>query len=342
MNYHLYNESEWFSFFRTQFENPRLQISFSRIQDYFEYKGLNRSNESISDREQYARMYIRADNNKIEIKRHYQDFLEFYADKSLLIDFFNFLCIIFGFYNGFMADKSLRQKIFFFEKDPKPSDNKSNTDNNPSENDIVDNDGNQTMMNCNTHSNLKVFKSPFEKLNIKIKNGENVVIKKPRYFLPKCGKLKRFICFCRQYPYQYNKIDIEDPNEIIDEKLDIVYYIKSMLLLEINNEIKYGGIKSYMNYLSSIPLIKSRLKGEEGKSSCISKCIPNCISNGLTNIIEDKIDDNNETSELYKNSKQIDMNIVDIEREKAIKEMKKIHQIIMEREPEILKNINNI
>ena len=42
--------------------------------------------------------------------------MEFYANNSILIDVFNFLCIILGFVNEYTARKSLVNKLFFCEK----------------------------------------------------------------------------------------------------------------------------------------------------------------------------------------------------------------------------------
>ena len=226
----------------------------------------------------YATIYLRADNNKVEIKRHYQDFLEYYADKSMLIDLFNLLCIILGFYNSFMADISLRQKIFFFDKKKKEEpervlygfsikkrETKTQAQNIPD-------DGKKGQLPNNIfpqinpeETKMQLPNNSCDQINTEemIKqlsnNNENIVKKnKKRYVLSKCEKLKNFFCFCRKLKFKRNGLEIEDPNDIIDDKLDIVYYIKSMLLLETTNEIKYGDIKSYMNYLSSIPAVKSK------------------------------------------------------------------------------------
>jgi hypothetical protein len=51
-------------------EKKGLYTGFSRVEDYFLYKGVNRTKQ-IFDHNKYARIYIRADNKLIEIKREY-------------------------------------------------------------------------------------------------------------------------------------------------------------------------------------------------------------------------------------------------------------------------------
>ena len=115
MNYHLYNDSKLFHIF-DQKEEPLNISSFSRVEDYSLYKGLNRYLEKPDDFNYYAKLYIRVDNKKVVIKRKYQDFMEFYADNSsLLISLFEILCYIFGFYDQLKANHSITNKLFFFE-----------------------------------------------------------------------------------------------------------------------------------------------------------------------------------------------------------------------------------
>ena len=91
--------------------------SFSRIEDYSLYKGLDRGTSNPSDKIRYANIYIRADTSKTVIKRKYQKVMEFYADSSsLLIALFELIYFIFSFINRFYADHSLSKKIFFFKE----------------------------------------------------------------------------------------------------------------------------------------------------------------------------------------------------------------------------------
>ena len=124
LNYHLYNDSsfihdlDWFQLFKDSNNEPRNQIGLSRTYDYFEYKGLNRTQE-IRDPLGYATMYIRADNRKIEVKRNYQDINEFYGNNYILLDLYYLLCFILGYYSSFFGRRSIKHKLFFYENNSK-------------------------------------------------------------------------------------------------------------------------------------------------------------------------------------------------------------------------------
>ena len=91
-------------------------ILYSRYEEYSLYLGLNRSKTKPPDYNKYARLYIRADTKKTDIRRNYQNLLEFYADvSSLLLGIFRFLIIILGFINTFYAECSFSKRIFIFK-----------------------------------------------------------------------------------------------------------------------------------------------------------------------------------------------------------------------------------
>jgi hypothetical protein len=61
---------------------------------------------------------MRADTKKTDIKRTYQNIMEFYADvSSLLLGIFRVLIINFNFINNFYAEYSFSKRIFryFFQ-----------------------------------------------------------------------------------------------------------------------------------------------------------------------------------------------------------------------------------
>ena len=104
-------------FFSIVNENDSVKKTlFSRVEDYFVYKGLNRSEKKPEDYKFYAKFYIRADTKKTIIKRRYQKIMEFYADSSsLLIALLEVLFIISSFINNFYGDLSLCQQLFLFK-----------------------------------------------------------------------------------------------------------------------------------------------------------------------------------------------------------------------------------
>ena len=304
-NYHLYNysrfihDSKWIFFSESDdyFNSPRLQIGLSRTQDYFEYKGLNRTKDkSIKDRTDYARIYLRADNKKIEVKRHYQDIMEFYADNSILIDFFNFFCIIIGFLTDFLAKKSLAKKLFFYEKYPETMKNIKNyikiniEENSPSSN--ISERNLNISKEINNNNNLNNINTTTTKVN---EENKMIIKKKKRYQLSWCNKLKRFIFFCFDWTFTFREDIIEDPVDIIDNKLDVVYYIKNMLFLELINNIEFNGIKNLANFFISLPLIESKKNQKRHKGS---------VSSETTNYNEK----DNEIDDLYKRPSQLNIN----------------------------------
>ena len=97
-------------------EESTIHTSFSRIEEYSLYKGLDRGVEQPYNNMKYANLFIRADTSKTTIKRKYQKLMEFYADSSsILIALFDVLFFIFCFVNRFYAYHSLAKQIFFFK-----------------------------------------------------------------------------------------------------------------------------------------------------------------------------------------------------------------------------------
>ena len=96
---------------------PFIKTLYSRYEEYALYKGLNRSKTNPFDKYKFASLYIRADTKKTEIKRKYQNIMEFYADvSSLLLSIFRFLLYVFEFINNFYAEYSFAKGIFFFKE----------------------------------------------------------------------------------------------------------------------------------------------------------------------------------------------------------------------------------
>ena len=115
MNYHLQNESNLIDVIKYD-GDPLLKTGFSRDEQYFLYKGLNRFLTKPYGYKNYAKLYIRVDNKKLEIKRKYQQLIEFYGEhSSSLIGVFVILNIVFSFINNCVFNHIIVQKLFFFE-----------------------------------------------------------------------------------------------------------------------------------------------------------------------------------------------------------------------------------
>ena len=116
MNQHLVNDDDLFGLF-ADLKNASVTSIHSRYEEYFLYIGLNRSITRPPDYLNYAKIYLRADTKKTEIRRTYQNLFEFYANiSSLLIGVFRVLVLILNFFNNFFAESSFSNKIFIFKE----------------------------------------------------------------------------------------------------------------------------------------------------------------------------------------------------------------------------------
>ena len=116
MNQYLYNDN----FLIWNFAEdavPDQRILFSRYEEYALYQGMERYKLKPPDYLNYARIYIRADTRKTDVKRKYQKLMEFYANISaIMISAYRILIIFFNFANTFYAVHSVAKKIFFFKE----------------------------------------------------------------------------------------------------------------------------------------------------------------------------------------------------------------------------------
>ena len=117
MNQYLSDDDLLLGVFGEETAQPIIEILYSRYEEYSLYLGLNRSSTRYPNYENYAKIYLRADTKKTEIRRTYQKIVEFFADaSSLLVAIYDLLLIIFNYINNFYAEYSLGKKIFFFKE----------------------------------------------------------------------------------------------------------------------------------------------------------------------------------------------------------------------------------
>ena len=115
LNQYLYDDNYLIWVFQDE-GNSHKETKFSRTEDYSIFKGLDRYQNKFQNYKNYAKLYIRADTKKTEIKRRYQKLMEYYADASShLIGIFNVLSIIFYFINYFYGENSVEKKIFLLK-----------------------------------------------------------------------------------------------------------------------------------------------------------------------------------------------------------------------------------
>ena len=260
MNYHLYDDNHILHIDRKE-DKQDIKTGLSRIEDYSLYKGLNRTFKKVEDYEAYAKIYIRADNKKIEIKRRYQDFMEYYADSSsLLISIFWILAVIFAYYDKLKANHSISKKLFYFEgiKENKFKELKELKDyleekNKPND---IDGGNNSTVSESgepnskNQINNEKLRRNNTDELmNTKgKKNKKNKFIDFSTYNILEMLLSFKF-CICKTKKLKLKVDLIRQARKVIKDKLDIVYYIRNMIKLELTNKLKPEN-KEIFDFLS--------------------------------------------------------------------------------------------
>ena len=115
MNQYLYNDDYLIWNFGDDVL-PDIKTLFSRYEEYALYEGVNRTYSKREDCSNYARIYIRADTKRTDVKRRYQKLMEFYADlSSLMITLYRLMIIFFNYISTFYAMHSVSKRIFFFK-----------------------------------------------------------------------------------------------------------------------------------------------------------------------------------------------------------------------------------
>ena len=117
MNQYLYDDDELITVFDEEQTPKQMKTLFSRYEEYSLYLGLKREENQPLYIKEYAKMYIRADTKKTDIKRIYQKLTEFYADaSSLLIAVYDFFSIIISIISNFYAEQAVIKKLFLFKE----------------------------------------------------------------------------------------------------------------------------------------------------------------------------------------------------------------------------------
>ena len=287
-------------FFQTKGKN-RTNNLFSRTEEYFLYKGIN------SNKEFFAKIYIRADTRKMEIKRKYQTVMEFVADTfSFWEDIFIICKIILTLYNRTSLNYFIESELFFFKGENNKSFNISshiekiktliktidnrlqNEFRNTLKNKIIefnDNQKNNNNLSEGTETKdefipdkkIKKAKTEIKDKKDKTDNTDNTdntnktdkkdnfkvqkyIFKKSRYILIKL--LNDFRCKCCKCKASSREIQILNAENIINKKLDIIHYLKNLLLFEVFNA-QINGCKKEFFKLLSIPIITSEPDKEE-------------------------------------------------------------------------------
>ena len=299
MNYHLYDDETILHFGRDKYDSNTF-VGFSRVEDYSQYIGENRTKFNyLKDSSQYAKIYIRADNKKVEIKRRYEDFMEFYADTSaLFLSVFWILGIIFAYYDRIITNHSISRRLFYFEgikenkfdqfkiikeliiskekleKEKLENEIKNSQQENKictyalDNTNIISNSNNNALSNnLNRRDSNSLFKieSPEIKetnTNTNKKNKKNLIDYSSYNILEIIGSFKIFFCTSKKFKRKINLFRQAD--SLIKDKLDAIFYIKNMILFELINNI-YLDNKDILQFLSR-PIIYFENNNKKEKS----------------------------------------------------------------------------
>ena len=263
----------------------------------FETKGNEKQNTIFSRTEQYylhktentiGKIYIRADTRKMIIKRVYQTLLDFFAVTFSFWEILFIICnFILNFYNKFCLNYSISKKLFYLEgKDHAHFNVSKNTEKLKK---LID----KTNSISEKHI-LKMIEEPNTVIRVKIQNNniptmnsfdnmrlsgpipdnnnnDNEEIKSnptlnrlvliPIKFLDFLNVFGFECCKCRKL--ETKMALFSNAEDIINSKLDIVYYLKSIFLLDIIKKITLDDKKEMLNFLC-MPFVSS--KNEENWS----------------------------------------------------------------------------
>ena len=285
MNYHLTDDDSIIRFGNGG-GKEEIRTGLSRVEDYATYKGANGRYNWYEDYQYYSKIYIRADNKKIDIKRKYQDFMEFYADNSgLLLSIFWILGVIFAYYDRVVTNHSISKKLFYFEgikdnqfkefkliknliKEKEEFEKKHNKDGQGSHVStygvkVVEINTRDRMLNNNFFpSDTSASFHPKNKEKSKGIIDEKDLIDYSSYNI--FDMIKGFKIFCCKTKKTEIKANLlEQAKEIIFTKLDVIYYIRNMILFEKINEIYYSENKAILDFLSRPIIYIDETKGEQ-------------------------------------------------------------------------------
>lgn len=249
--------------------SPKINNLFSRTEQYFLHRGSNTGENS------FARIYIRADTRKMEIRRKYQTLLEFFADTFSIWDYLFLVCTFF--LNGY--NKICLNYAISFELQEKlipiiQRKNKLNKFFNFSKlnDDILLRPTRTKSQEIFTEANTEAIDDKdisCDTINKKIRKSIDKEYT-GRRFKKKCCLIPLLL-----WDYIWNKINICECNEnckcclceskkdniyfpaekIINEKLDIIYYLNNILLFE--------KIKDKLNYYYKNPCVMNDFFDQE-------------------------------------------------------------------------------
>ena len=298
--------------------SQKINNLFSRMEQYFLHK-------TDTEENSYAKIYIRADTKRMEVRRKYQTLMEFFADTFSFWGNLFFICeIIFNAYNRVSLNFFIENELLYFKEKENMHFNisensrrihellkltnidnlknkvykkedeeigtdifnqyvpitqkKQNTteneiknynpiDNNRNDNNTQENHNSTEDRNINNNDNGNSNKNNNNKDNPSINNNDDN--KKVLKYIFKeivfafMNLISIFKCKCCHCKKSNKEIMSEKGEDIINSKLNIIYYVKNMLFLDVINNMLNEDKKEIYKFLS-MPIISSN-ENEEDK-----------------------------------------------------------------------------
>ena len=299
--------------------SQKINNLFSRMEQYFLHKIDTEENS-------YAKIYIRADTKRMEVRRKYQTLMEFFADTFSFWGNLFFICeIIFNAYNRVSLNFFIENELLYFKEKEnmhfnisensrrihellkltnidnlknkvyKKEDKETGTDifnqyvpitqkkqntteneiknynpidNNRNDNNTQENHNSTEDRNINNNDNGNSNKNNNKKDNPSINNNNDDNKKVLKYIFKEIifvfmNLISIFKCKCCHCKKSNKEIMSEKGEDIINSKLNIIYYVKNMLFLDVINNMLNEDKKEIYKFLS-MPIISSN-ENEEDK-----------------------------------------------------------------------------
>ena len=299
--------------------SQKINNLFSRMEQYFLHK-------TDTEENSYAKIYIRADTKRMEVRRKYQTLMEFFADTFSFWGNLFFICeIIFNAYNRVSLNFFIENELLYFKEKENMHFNisensrrihellkltkidnlknkvykkedeeigtdifnqyvpitqkKQNTteneiknynpiDNNRNDNNTQENHNSTEDRNINNNDNGNSNKNNNKKDNPSINNNNDDNKKVLKYIFKEIvfafmNLISIFKCKCCHCKKSNKEIMSEKGEDIINSKLNIIYYVKNMLFLDVINNMLNEDKKEIYKFLS-MPIISSN-ENEEDK-----------------------------------------------------------------------------
>ena len=292
------------------------KIVFSRNEQYSSYKGMNRGEDNPDKPEKYkfyGKIFIRADTKRMEIKRKYPNLMEFYADTfSFWVAIFYLLYLLFYVINNFYAKISLEKNLFFFKGVENNYFNISK--NNAKIESLIK--LTKDLLNKNNNSQRAVRHFPsrrhngaralhlFEQnsteeqireredlnnrdiiQNAQINEEENNDLIKYSFNIFEFISMKLCKC-CISKKLKRKKKLLTEANDFLYKKLDIIFYIRNMIFLDMINKVILGDGRKGINKLLITPIIFGKEKEEEIDDNYYEHYCENDFNNYYDEIIQ--------------------------------------------------------